>query len=217
MREALAYEVFRRAGVTAPRTAFVRVYLTVPGRYDHQYAGLFTAIEQIDQRFFRDRLGDRVSVLVKPERLSGLPDLGDDWAAYERPYSSKIETKPADAQRFIAFVRFVNTASGEDFAAHLGDYLDVDAFLRFLAAEVVLVNVDSPLGMNHNYWLTVHPRTNKVVWLPWDLNMAFGGFMSGNADLSLMQPAGRGMFPLAERMLGTPIFAERYQIGRAHV
>lgn len=211
MREALAYDVFRRAGVTAPRTAFVRVYITVPGRYDRRYAGLFTAIEQIDQRFFRDRWGDRVGVLVKPERLGGLPDYGDDWTAYERPYSSKVDAQPAAAKRFMAFVRFVNTASADEFAATLGDYLDVDGFLLFLAGEVVLVNVDSPLGMNHNYWVTVHPKTNKVVWLPWDLNMSFGGFMSGSADLSLMQPAGRGMFPLAERVLAIPAFAERYR------
>ncbi len=211
MREALAYDVFRRAGVVSPRTAFVRVYITVPGRYDHEYAGLFTAIEQIDQRFFRDRWGERVGVLVKPERLSGLPDLGDDWAAYESRYSSKIDAKPTDVQRFIAFVRFVGTASPEEFAARLDEYLDVDSFLRFLAAQVVLVNVDSPLGMNHNYWITVNPRSEKVVWLPWDLNMAFGGFMSGNADLSLTQPAGRGMFPLAERVLATPAFAGRYR------
>ena len=211
MREALGFDVFRRAGVPAPRTAFVRVYITVPGRFDHEYAGLFTAVEQVDQRFFRDRWGDRVGVLVKPERLRGLFDYGDDWSAYETPYSSKIDAKPADAQRFIAFVRFLNKATPEEFATQLDNYLDVEGFLRFLAAEVVLVNVDSPLGMNHNYWLTVHPTTHKVVWLPWDLNMAFGGFMSGNADLSLMQPAGRGMFPLAERMLATPAYAERYR------
>ena len=33
-REALAYAVFRAAGVPAPRTAFAEVTLTVPGKYD---------------------------------------------------------------------------------------------------------------------------------------------------------------------------------------
>jgi len=40
----------------------------------------------------------------------------------------------------------VGTASPEEFAARLDQYLEVDSFLRFLAAQVVLVNVDSPLG-----------------------------------------------------------------------
>jgi hypothetical protein len=211
MREALAYDVFRRAGVPAPRTAFVRLFITVPGKFDHEYAGLFTAIEQIDQRFFRERWGKRVGVLVKPESVRGMPDLGTDWPAYETAYSSKITADPADARRLVAFIRFLDSASDDEFATGLGEYLDVDSFLHFLAAEVLTVNTDSPLAMNHNYWLTVHPQTKKVVWLPWDLNMAFGGFMSGDADLSLTQPSAPGLFPLADRVLSIPSLAARYR------
>src|SRR2546429_6593522 len=54
MREALAYEVFRRAGVPAPRTAFARVFITVPGEYAQQYVGLYTVVEQVGQKFFED-------------------------------------------------------------------------------------------------------------------------------------------------------------------
>jgi spore coat protein CotH len=210
MRETLSYDIFRRAGVPAPRTAYARVYLTVPGQYEREYAGLFTVIEQVDQRFFKERWHDRVGLLLKPEGLRGLPDLGDDWKAYERAYSSKLTATSEDAARFIAFTKFVNGSTDEEFARRLGEYLDVDEFLRFLAAEVVTVNSDSPLSMNHNFWLTLHPKTHKVVWIPWDMNMSFGGFRSGDADLSLHQPAGPGLFPLAERMLATKAFADRY-------
>jgi len=183
----------------------------VPGRFDREYAGLFTAIEQIDQQFFKERWGSRVGVLVKPEAVRGMPDLGTEWPAYEVGYSSKIKAKPADAQRLVAFIRFLNDASDEAFATGIDGYVDVDAFLRFLAAQVLVVNTDSPLAMNHNYWLTVHPKTKKVVWLPWDMNMAFGGFMAGGADLSLMQPSAPGMFPLADRVLSIPSLAARYR------
>lgn len=211
LRETLAYEVFRAADVPAPRTAFARVYITVPGLHEHDYAGLFTVVEQVDQRFFEQRWGRKVGVLVKPEGLKGLPDLGNDWTGYEKPYSSKIKARPADAQRLIDFVQFVDHASSQQFASHLDDYLDVDEFLRFLAVEALIVNSDSPLAMNHNYYLTVHPDSNKVVWVPWDMNMAFGGFRRGELDLSVFRPSAPGIFPLADRVLADPMLAQRYR------
>ena len=211
MRETLAYDVFRRAGVPAPRTAFARVFITVPGQYRREYAGLFTVVEQIDQKFFVERWKHKVGLLLKPEGLSGLPDLGEDWNSYAASYSSKIAAKADDAQRFMAFAHFVDHASEPDFAAHIGDYLDVEEFLRFLAVEVVTVNSDSPLAMNHNYYLTVRPGTHKVVWVPWDMNMAFGGFRRGEVNLSLYHASAPGMFPLADRVLSVPALLERYR------
>jgi spore coat protein CotH len=210
MREALSYDVFTRAGVPAPKTAYVRVFVTVPGQYDHEYAGLFTAIEEIDQTFFKDRWGKKVGLLVKPEGLRGMPYLEGDWASYERPYGAKAGSTAAGQSRFIAFVKFLNEAPDKEFEQHIGEYLDVDEFLRFLAGEVVLVNTDSPLAMNHNYFVTIHPTTNKVTWVPWDMNMSFGGFMTGDENLSIHQPSGRGMFPLADRMLANKTLRARY-------
>jgi len=211
MRETLAYDVFRQAEVPAPRTAYARVYLTVPGQHEHEYAGLFTIVEQVDQTFFKQRWGRKVGVLVKPEGLSGLPDLGNDWQAYAKSYSSKVKAHPADAQRLIDFVQFVDHAPDQNFAAHLADYLDVDEFLRFLAVQALIVNSDSPLAMNHNYYLTVHPDSGKIVWVPWDMNMAFGGFRRAELDLSLFRPSAPGVFPLAGRVLNDPALLQRYR------
>lgn len=211
MRETLAYDVFHHADVPAPRTAYARVFISVPGEHEREYAGLFTVVEQVDQTFFMQRWGHKVGVLLKPEGLSGLPDLGSDWKSYAASYSAKLPTKSHDAQRMIAFVQFVDHASDQDFAAHIADYLDVDEFLRFLAAETVIVNSDSPLAMNHNYYLTIRPDTGKVVWVPWDMNMAFGGFRRGEVDLSIYRPSAPGMFPLADRVLSNPALLERYK------
>ena len=60
MRETLAYDVFRRAGIAASRTAYAKVFITTPGKYKEEYAGLFTVVEQVDQSFFKDRWGKKV-------------------------------------------------------------------------------------------------------------------------------------------------------------
>jgi spore coat protein H len=211
IRETLAYDVFHQSGVPAPRTAYAQVFITVPGEHEREYAGLFTVVEQIDQTFFEQRWGHKVGVLLKPEGLSGLPDLGSDWKSYATSYTAKLPTKARDAQRMIKFVQFVDHASDQDFEAHLADYLDVEEFLHFLAAETVIVNSDSPLAMNHNYYLTIRPDTGKVEWVPWDMNMAFGGFRRGEVDLSIYRPSAPGMFPLADRVLGDAALFARYK------
>ncbi len=220
MREALGYDIFRHEGVPAARTAFAKVWLTVNGTYKNQYAGLYTVVEQIDQTFFKDRFGKKAGVVLKPESLNGMPYLGQDWASYVVPYGAKSSAKidPAAAKRFIEFTKFVKEASDEQFAKQVSDYVDVDEFLHFLAVEVMTVNLDSPLGFNHNYYVTINPKTNKVVWIPWDLNLAFGGFGGGRGrgaanppeDLSINKPTQAGQFPLADRILATPALLKQY-------
>src|SRR6185503_3457029 len=50
-REALAYAIFHAAGVPSQRTAFAEVRLTVPGKYDKEYVGLYTVVEDVDKIF----------------------------------------------------------------------------------------------------------------------------------------------------------------------
>jgi spore coat protein CotH len=93
LREALGYAVYRDAGVVGPRTAFVKLHLTVEGKHDNKYLGLYTAIEPVNKAFLRRHL-DRKGMLLKPEFLGfgpggggggggggGLPYLGEDWSA----------------------------------------------------------------------------------------------------------------------------------------
>jgi spore coat protein H len=86
-REVLAYAVFRAAGVPAPRTAFAEVALTVPGKYDKEYLGLYTLVEQVDGNFLKDRFRTDKGLLLRPERLRGIDYLGEDWEKYNYRYS----------------------------------------------------------------------------------------------------------------------------------
>ena len=214
MREALAYNIFRDAGVPAGRTALAQVFLTVPGQLNHAYAGLYTVVEQVDERFLKAHFATKQGLLLKPERLPGLPFLGNSWTAYTNQVHAKTAVTAVDAQRFIEFVRCLNTADEAHFAAVVDDYVEVDEFLRFLALQGLLSNMDSPLMTGHNYYLYLPPQTRKFVWLPWDLNETFGGFNPGGSsseqlNLSVDQPFTRGN-KLAERLLQTPALKNRY-------
>lgn len=214
-REALAFAVFRSAGVPAPRTAFAELTLTVPGKYDREYVGLYTLVEQVDRTFLKDRFGGTGGLLLKPEGLRGLEYLGEDWGPYEARYRPKTEAGKKQRRRLVEFAWLVNRADDARFRKEVGSYLDVDEFLRYLAANALLANLDSFLGFGHNYYLYLRPDTGRFVFIPWDLDLSFGTWPMGGtpqqqAGLSLAHPH-PGANRLIDRLLADKEVQEKYQ------
>jgi spore coat protein CotH len=214
LREALGFEVFRAAGVPASRTAFVELTLTVPGKYDHELVGMYTLIEQVDKVFLKDHFGDSKGLLMKPERLRGFAYLGNDWNQYESQYQPKQRPSNKQAKRVIEFVRLLDKGSDEEFQEKIADYLDVDEFLRFLATSAWLSNMDSLFAIGHNFYIYLDARSNKLNFMPWDLDLSFAGFpMMGSPDdllnLSLKHPHS-GTNKLIDRLLAVPEIGKKY-------
>lgn len=205
LREALAYSVFRAAGVPAPRTAFVELTLTVPGQHDRTLLGLYTLIENVDAAFLKDRFGSGKGMLLKPEGIQNLPYLGPEWRPYADRYRPRKEPGRKAQRRLVEFTRLVNFADDAEFNAALGRHMDVDNFLRYLAACAALVNQDSFVGTGHNYFLYLHPRDDRFAWVPWDLNHTLGGFaMFGSVERQIEWDVHKpylGSNRLAERVL----------------
>jgi putative membrane-bound dehydrogenase-like protein len=214
-REALAYSVFRAAGVSAPRTAFAEVTLSVPGKYDKEYLGLYTVVEDVDQRFLADRFGTDKGLLMRPFQVRSVEHLGDDWGRYWAQYRPQSEPTKEQAQRVIAFARLVHRAGDAEFRKQIDSYLDVDLFLRFLAANALTANLESAVALGHNYHLYLHPTTDKFVFIPGDLEFSLANFLlMGTADqltdLSLTHPY-PGENKLVERLLAIKEVREKYQ------
>lgn len=210
MNEPLSYRLFRDAGVPSPRTAYARVYVTVPGKYDHKYFGLYTVVEDIDKHFAEERFGTRHGAIFKPTGRNLFEDMGADWSRYQRMYDPKDDLTAAQKQRVIDFAKFVSMANDAAFAAGLRNYLDLDEFARFMAATVWLSNMDSLLSMGQNYYVYLHPESNKFLFLPWDLDHSFGQFpMGGSAELSIEHPW-QGQNRFLERVFRVEEFRKLY-------
>jgi putative membrane-bound dehydrogenase-like protein len=213
-REALAFSVFRAAGVPAPRTLFAEVTLTVPGKYNKEYLGLYAVVESVDRRFLKDRFGTDKGLLLKPFQVRSVDYFGGDWDRYKGLYRPQSEPTGDQARRVIEFARLVNRASSAEFQKQINSYLDVDAFLRFLAANALTSNLESPFALGHNYHLYLHPKTNKFTFIPGDLEFALANFLlMGTADqlmdLSLTHPY-PGENKLVERLLAVKGVKEKY-------
>lgn len=215
VRQSLAADIFRRAGIPAPRTAFIRLYLTVPGQLDRRYLGLYTAVEQVDDMFLRRWMGDPLGFLMKPEFTRGLSYLGEEWPLYREMFVPKTEPSPLDAGHMIDFLRLLDLAPEQTFQQEIDDFIEESSFLRFLAVQSAIANLDSPLMQGKNYFLYLHPRVGKLFFIPWDFDLSFGtyptaGNMIKQARIDIFHPfEGRGNW--LDRYLSLPGKKERFQ------
>jgi putative membrane-bound dehydrogenase-like protein len=214
-REVLAFALFRAAGVPAPRAAFADVTLTVPGKYNKELLGVYAVVEGVDGTFLKTQVGAEGGLLMKPFQVRSVEYLGDDWQRYKGQYRPQSDATKEQSQRIIAFAKLVNQGKDDEFKKEIGSYLDVDGFLRFLAANALTTNLESAFALGHNYHLYLHPKTNKFAFFPSDLEFSLANFMLfGSADelmdLSLTHPY-PGDNKLVDRLLGIKEVNARYR------
>lgn len=214
-REILAYEVFRALGIPASRTAIAEVTLSVPGKFEREHLGVFTLVEQVDKAFLKEHFQNAKGLLLKPEGIRGLPYFGEDGPAYDNSYHAKTTAQTEQWQRLVAFTRLINRADEATFRREIASLLDLEMFARFLAANTYLASLDGYIGMGHNYYLYLDAETNKFVFFPWDLDLAFGAFpMFGSPqqllELSIDHPH-VGENKLIDRLLAMPEFKTAYR------
>lgn len=186
MNEAIAYGLFNKGRVPASRTAYAKVYVTVPGTYNKKYFGLYSLVEDVGNEFIEEKLAVKKGALFKPVTPNLFGDLGDDWKNYKQTYDPKGSkgTKGAltdeQKERVIAFAKLVTKADDAEFAKNLPEFLDLDNFARYMALTTWLVDMDGILGVGQNYYLYLHPKTHKFMFFPWDQDQTFGQFPRGS-------------------------------------
>jgi spore coat protein CotH len=173
MVESLAYRLYRDAGALAPRTTYAQMYLTVEGQ-DQRYLGLYTLTENVDENFADERFDTRKGAIFKPSTQELFTDWGADWEVYNQSYDPKTDLTEAQKQRVIALGRLVSRASDAEFAAAIGDYVDLDSFARYFAVLAWLANSDSLLQNGQNFYTYLHPVTNRMHFVAWDQDFSFG-------------------------------------------
>jgi len=178
MREYICYKIMDDMGLPVPRCAYS--HITVNG----EEWGLYLAVEAVDEVFLQTNFEDATGDLYKPEGMGGTgADLvyrGDDIAEYTGLHL-KTNLETSDGSEIIALMKALETGEG------LEEVLDVENALKYLAANVALANFDSYLGgTTHNYY--IYEENGVFSMIPWDLNLAFGGF--GGSEVDIYEPGG---------------------------
>jgi len=215
VRESLAFWLYRKMDVPASRTGFGLVYLNVAGKLDQEYLGLYTLIEEVNHQFLKEHFGNEDGLLLKPSGMRGLAYLGDKWEQYAGICSARTEAKPELGQKIVDLARLTHRADDATFAAKIDSLLAVDEFLRYVAVTSAVISFDSFLSTGHNYYMYVNPADGLVYFIPWDLNMTFGGYgWVGTIDELARTDMNRAYADhniLIERVLKIPKYAAVYQ------
>ncbi len=220
LRECLSLEMYRNAGVWAPRCTYARINYDIGDGAGPQYWGIFTNVEQVDKRFLKDRFTEANSDgnLYKPDGP------GDALNTFNQATFEKKTNETAadwsDIQSFITLLNSLNDPkSVEDM---LGPVINLDSILRYMALNTILTSWDSYAGTGHNYYFYNNPKnkatTGKDYWeyIAWDSNEAFGNFIPMGSSSAAMiswpwnQPSAMAQKPLFNKIMMVPAWQSQY-------
>lgn len=96
----------------------------------------------------------------------------DSYDSYSNIFdNAKTDVSDIDKDRLIASIKQMNEQE------NIEEVVDVDAVIRYFVVHNFVCNFDSYTGsMIHNYYLYEYDGVMSMI--PWDYNLAFGGFQS---------------------------------------
>jgi hypothetical protein len=175
MREALAWRLFGKADIPAPRHTYAKL------AFDATYRGLFSVIEQVDKIFLKDHFGQnhRGNLYKTGCRDIGCATLahrtgpdGDDTGrqyfipgSAERTYRLKTNKNNPEANTYDDLACFIRTINGVGLPGHherfdtdafresVDGIMNANAFLRWAAVNMLLGSWDNYYATPSNYYL----------------------------------------------------------------
>ena len=115
--------------------------------------------------------------------------IDDDPESYSNIFSSaKTDVTEADEKRLIASLKTLTEyVDGEADESELESVVDVEKVIRYFVVHDFLCNGDSYTGsMIHNDYL--YEKDGVMEMIPWDYNLAFGGFGGVEATSEVNSP-----------------------------
>ncbi len=136
--------------------------------------------------------------------------IDDDPASYSAIFdSAKTDVSDTDKQRLIAALKEL---SQQDTSAVM-----TEEVLRYFVVHNFVCNGDSYTGsMIHNYYL--YEQEGQLAMLPWDYNLAFGGFDGGDATSTVNSPIDTPISGTAgeDRPMAYWIFSDKERLAQYH-
>jgi spore coat protein CotH len=182
IRESVTMKMFARMNVPAPREAHIRLFV------NNEYVGVYIAVESLDRTFVSRVYGLQEGAtefggyLYEYEHITDYnmeylgPDL-EQYAPMFRPQTHETDSLVSLFQPIEAMIRTINEASDQDFAAAVGQYLDLQQFMKYLAIETFMGDFDGFVGVNavNNFYLYRLAQNGRSQLIPWDKDAALQG------------------------------------------
>jgi spore coat protein H len=220
LREKMAYDMMRFAGLPSSHVAYVELYIDIEGDGEPPiYWGIYSMVERLDRKYLSNNFGrdSRDGNLYKADAWfeQGAADLayyGEDIEDYPKPrgevaygLQTNLENPNySDIIQLCYVIDGIEYKTPEDFAVALEKVFNVESYLRYLAVILTNLNLDTYPYTGNNYFIYHNPTTDLFEFLPWDMNNSWGNF-GGGAEFPLFGEV-EDVGPLRYAPLFTKVF-----------
>ena len=196
VKQHLAYEMFRKAGIPAPRCNFARV--TVNG----EYLGVYSHVESVRKDFLKRHFTKASGNLYEGQ----ISDFTEKAAG---TFDAKINAKKNDRNDLLKATKALAVPDEQLFDA-VGKVINLNDFYRYWAMEGLIGFNDGYSGNQNNFFIYNDPQSGRFKFIPWGADGVFRA-RSGKAS-----QAGTPMSVMAEgvvahRLYKTEKGRERYR------
>ena len=153
----LGYKVFQKAGLPAPRAALAKV--SVNGKN----LGIYTHVESIKKTYLKRAFGTSKGTLFEGTVVDFFPE-------WESSFEFKSGKEERGRKKIVEMIEVLNNDPTEE---AIGKLVDLDAFYKFWAIESLLGFWDGYSGNSNNFFIYLHPDTDKFHFSPWGADSLF--------------------------------------------
>ena len=160
VRAKIGFYVYEKAGLMSSTVEHAAVYL------NEKYQGLYALIEYVNEDFVSAR-GESVQTMYKANL--GNATFGKELLRdLENGFKTRVGPKTSvDLTRLIELLNSPRTTETEQKVAEL---LNIDLYLKYLAASIYLHNWDA---FKNNFFLYRNRQEKAFSFIPWDLDHIF--------------------------------------------
>jgi hypothetical protein len=160
LRQCLAYDLFRAAGVPAPRCNFAHVMV------NGDDLGLFVHVESLDKEFLEKNFDD-------PSGLFYEGTLSDFRPEFDGTFQLKTDEVVDDRAHIDDLVAALADPDDSGLLERLEPLVDLDTFTTFWAMEVLTRHWDGYASNTNNFYLYDDPTTGRFQFVPWGVDGTF--------------------------------------------
>lgn len=209
VRETLSYEI-ARSYMPAGEANYANVYV------NGALIGLYTNVQDVDKLFMRSHFYSDENPRFKgdAEQIFG-PNVsiwkyfGSDSSLYFDYYELESD------YGWNELIDFLDTLN--NYSADVSNVLNVDRHLWMLAFDLLMVNLDAPVNVPHNFYL-YQDNTGRFNPIIWDLNENFGVFtmIPGSppgTDITTLSPflnSTNDNYPIISKILQNSTYRKQY-------
>lgn len=154
----MTYELFRKAGIPAPRCSFAAV--TVNG----VYLGVYSNVEPVKEAFLEREFGNGEGNLYEGTLTDFYPK-SIQW------FEADTNKKNNDRSRILALATLLD--NDRVTVAEISEHVAIDSFLRYWAVESLINFWDGYTQNQNNFFVYQNPKDGLMYFMPWGADSCF--------------------------------------------